>query len=78
MIWIFYYQSLLILNGRNNNMIFYITPVPVCPHAGGVALCEYVQHYSIFDYIAVSGSMENRWGFHLILNIIQFSTEGQI
>ena len=26
--------------------------VPVCPHAGGVGLCEYVQHLSIFDYIA--------------------------
>jgi L-fuconate dehydratase len=34
--------------------------VPVCPHAGGVGLCEYVQHLSMFDYIAVSGSMENR------------------
>jgi L-fuconate dehydratase len=33
---------------------------PVCPHAGGVGLCEYVQHLSIFDYIAVSGSLENR------------------
>jgi L-fuconate dehydratase len=34
--------------------------VPVCPHAGGVGLCEYVQHASIFDYIAVSGSLESR------------------
>src|SRR5438552_3352265 len=34
--------------------------VPVCPHAGGVGLCEYVQHVSMFDYIAVSGSLENR------------------
>ncbi len=34
--------------------------VPVCPHAGGVGLCEYVQHLSLFDYIAVSGSLENR------------------
>jgi L-fuconate dehydratase len=34
--------------------------VPVCPHAGGVGLCEYVQHLSIFDYIAVSGSLEGR------------------
>ena len=32
----------------------------VCPHAGGVGLCEYVQHLSIFDYIAVSGSLEDR------------------
>ena len=34
--------------------------VPVCPHAGGVGLCEYVQHVSLFDYIAVSGSLDNR------------------
>jgi L-fuconate dehydratase len=34
--------------------------VPVCPHAGGVGLCEYVQHASIFDYIAVSGSLAGR------------------
>jgi L-fuconate dehydratase len=34
--------------------------VPVCPHAGGVGLCEYVQHLSMFDYVAVSGSMEGR------------------
>jgi len=34
--------------------------VPVCPHAGGIGLCEYVQHLSIFDYIAVSGSLEKR------------------
>lgn len=34
--------------------------VPVCPHAGGVGLCEYVQHLSMFDYIAVSASLENR------------------
>jgi L-fuconate dehydratase len=34
--------------------------VPVCPHAGGVGLCEYVQHLSMFDFVAVTGSMENR------------------
>lgn len=34
--------------------------VPVCPHAGGVGLCEYVQHLSIVDYICISGSLENR------------------
>jgi L-fuconate dehydratase len=34
--------------------------VPVCPHAGGVGLCEAVQHLSMFDYVAVSGSMEGR------------------
>lgn len=34
--------------------------VPVCPHAGGVGLCEYVQHLSVFDFLSVSASMENR------------------
>lgn len=34
--------------------------VPVCPHAGGVGLCEYVQHLSFIDYIAISGSLEDR------------------
>ncbi|MGH7056591.1 MAG: L-fuconate dehydratase [Acetobacteraceae bacterium] len=34
--------------------------VPVCPHAGGVGLCELEQHVSIFDYIAVSASLDNR------------------
>ena len=34
--------------------------VPVCPHAGGVGLCEFVQHLALFDYICVSGTMEGR------------------
>ena len=34
--------------------------VPVCPHAGGVGLCEYVQHLSAFDYICVSASLQDR------------------
>ena len=34
--------------------------VPVCPHAGGVGLCEYVQHLSLIDYICVSASLEHR------------------
>lgn len=34
--------------------------VPVCPHAGGVGLCEAVQHLSMFDYVAVTGSMDGR------------------
>jgi L-fuconate dehydratase len=34
--------------------------VPVCPHAGGVGLCEYVQHLAMFDYVAVSGSLDGR------------------
>lgn len=35
--------------------------VPVCPHAGGVGLCEAVQHLSMFDYVAVSGTIEDRF-----------------
>lgn len=34
--------------------------VPVCFHAGGVGLCEYVQHLALVDYICISGSLENR------------------
>ncbi|GLX99042.1 enolase C-terminal domain-like protein [Herbidospora sp. NBRC 101105] len=34
--------------------------VPVCPHAGGVGLCEIVQHLSVIDYVCVSGSLEGR------------------
>jgi L-fuconate dehydratase len=34
--------------------------VPVCPHAGGVGLCEYVQHLSMFDFISVTGTMKDR------------------
>ena len=34
--------------------------VPVCPHAGGVGLCEAVQHLAMFDFVAVSGSMAGR------------------
>lgn len=34
--------------------------VPVCPHAGGVGLCEIVQHLSMFDYIAISGTTSGR------------------
>ncbi len=33
---------------------------PVCPHAGGVGLCEYVQHLALIDYVCVSGSLEGR------------------
>ena len=42
--------------------------IPVCPHAGGVGLCEYVQHLAVFDFVSVSGSVENRiveWVDHL-------------
>src|SRR5205809_7886883 len=34
--------------------------VPVCPHAGGVGLCEYAQHVSMFDYIAVGATLDDR------------------
>lgn len=33
---------------------------PVCPHAGGVGLCEAVCHFAMFDYVAVSGTTEGR------------------
>jgi L-fuconate dehydratase len=52
------------LGGVNENLAVILRAakfgVPVCPHAGGVGLCEYVQHLSMFDYIAVSGTMEGR------------------
>jgi L-fuconate dehydratase len=34
--------------------------IPVCPHAGGVGLCELVQHLAMFDYVAVSGTQDDR------------------
>ena len=34
--------------------------VPVCPHAGGLGLCEYVQHLAAIDYVCVSGSLDDR------------------
>src|SRR5690242_9586317 len=34
--------------------------VPVCPHAGGVGLCELVQHLSMFDFVALSGTADDR------------------
>ena len=34
--------------------------LPVCPHAGGVGLCEYVQHLSMIDYVCVAGTREGR------------------
>jgi L-fuconate dehydratase len=34
--------------------------IPVCPHAGGVGLCEYVQHLAIFDFLSVSCSLKDR------------------
>lgn len=34
--------------------------VPVCPHAGGIGLCEYVQHISAIDYVCISASLDDR------------------
>ena len=52
------------LGGVNENLAVMLMAakfgVPVCPHAGGVGLCEYVQHLSMFDFIAITGTMEGR------------------
>ncbi|XP_070557011.1 mitochondrial enolase superfamily member 1-like [Ptychodera flava] len=52
------------VGGVNENLAIILMAkkfgVPVCPHAGGVGLCELVQHLSMFDYICVSASLENR------------------
>jgi L-fuconate dehydratase len=48
--------------------------VPVCPHAGGVGLCEIVQHLAMFDYVALSGSQDGRlieWIDHLHEHFVQ-------
>jgi L-fuconate dehydratase len=53
------------VGGVNENLAIMLLAAkygrPVCPHAGGVGLCELVQHLSMFDYVGISGSMENRW-----------------
>lgn len=52
------------LAGVNENLAVILMAakfdIPVCPHAGGVGLCEYVQHLSVFDYLRVSASLEDR------------------
>ena len=52
------------VGGLNENLAIMLMAAkfgkPVCPHAGGVGLCEYVQHLSMIDYLAISGSMEGR------------------
>ena len=52
------------LGGVNEVLAVYLLAkkfgIPVCPHAGGVGLCEYVQHESLFDYVCVSGSLQGR------------------
>lgn len=52
------------VGGVNENLLIMLMAakfgVPVCPHAGGVGLCEHVQHLSMIDFVAISGSMEGR------------------
>ncbi|HEY4345499.1 MAG TPA: L-fuconate dehydratase [Parvibaculum sp.] len=52
------------VGGLNENLAIMLMAAkfgkPVCPHAGGVGLCEYVQHLSMIDYLAISGTMEGR------------------
>jgi L-fuconate dehydratase len=52
------------LGGVNENLAVILMAakfgVPLCPHAGGVGLCELVQHLSMFDYLAASGRMDDR------------------
>lgn len=52
------------MGGVNEVVVVYLLAakfgIPVCPHAGGVGLCEYVQHLQMFDYISVSASMTDR------------------
>jgi L-fuconate dehydratase len=53
------------VGGVNENLAILLLAakfsVPVCPHAGGVGLCELVQHLAMFDFVAVSGSLDNRF-----------------
>jgi L-fuconate dehydratase len=52
------------VGGVNENLAILLLAakfgLPVCPHAGGVGLCELVQHLAMFDYVAVSGTLEDR------------------
>ncbi len=52
------------MGGVNEVIIVYLLAakfgIPVCPHAGGVGLCEYVQHLQMFDYVSISASMTDR------------------
>jgi L-fuconate dehydratase len=52
------------LGGVNENLAVILMAakfgIPICPHAGGVGLCELVQHLSMFDYVAVTGTFERR------------------
>ena len=52
------------LGGVNENLAVMLMAakfgVPVCPHAGGVGLCEHVQHLSMFDFIGITGTLQDR------------------
>ncbi|MFJ6836816.1 L-fuconate dehydratase [Streptomyces sp. NPDC091209] len=52
------------VGGVNENLAILLLAakfgVPVCPHAGGVGLCELVQHLSMFDFVALSGTTDDR------------------
>ena len=52
------------LGGVNENLAVLLLAakfgVPVCPHAGGVGLCEFVQHLSMVDFTCVSGTWDGR------------------
>ena len=52
------------VGGVNENLAILLLAakfgVPVCPHAGGVGLCELVQHLSMFDFVALSGTCQDR------------------
>ena len=52
------------VGGVNENLAIMLMAakfgIPVCPHAGGVGLCEYVQHLSMIDYISISGTKDGR------------------
>lgn len=52
------------VGGLNENLAIMLMAAkfgkPVCPHAGGVGLCEYVQHLSMIDYLCISGSWEGK------------------
>lgn len=52
------------VGGVNENLAIMLMAakfgIPVCPHAGGVGLCEYVQHLSIVDYVCISGQLDGR------------------
>lgn len=51
--------DILVLNFRLLNKKFFFL-VPVCPHGGGIGLCQMIQHLQIWDYICLSGTKEKR------------------